>query len=73
MTRNENPQPHFVILLKGYCHWLSTLDPDPRGLLVPFSAAAMKMWPISTRVNKAENNDEAILEPIEAQEEHSLL
>jgi putative SOS response-associated peptidase YedK len=35
-----------------YDHWLSTLDSDPRELLMPFSAAAMKMWPISTRVNK---------------------
>jgi hypothetical protein len=32
----------------------------------PFEASAMQMWPISTRVNKPENDDQSILEPIEA-------
>ena len=54
-------------------HWLSTLDTDPHGLLVPFPAAAMKMWPISARVNKPENDDWAILEPVEAQDRPPLL
>ena len=35
---------------------------DEPTLLVPFPAAAMKIWPISTRMNKPENDDEAILE-----------
>ena len=35
---------------------------DEPTLLAPFPAAAMKMWPINTRVNKPENDDEAILE-----------
>jgi hypothetical protein len=25
----------------------------------------MRMWPISTRVNRPENDDEAILQPVE--------
>ena len=25
-----------IIPPESYDHWLSTLDPDPRGLLVPF-------------------------------------
>ena len=62
-----------IIPPESYDHWLSTLDPDPRGLLVPFPAAAMKMWPISARVNKPENDDEAILEPVEVQDVPSLL
>ncbi|HWY86730.1 MAG TPA: hypothetical protein VNX28_08395 [Gemmataceae bacterium] len=40
-------------------------DPDPRGLMRPFPAEPMQMWPISTRVNKPENDDPAIVEPIE--------
>jgi hypothetical protein len=32
--------------------------------MVPFSAAPMRMWPISTRVNKPENDDASILEPL---------
>ena len=62
-----------IIPPESYDHWLSTLDPDTHGLLVPFPAAAMKMWPISTRVNKPENDDEAILEPVEVQDVPSLL
>ena len=31
----------------------------------PFPAEPMRMWPISTRVNKPENDDPSILEPVE--------
>jgi putative SOS response-associated peptidase YedK len=30
----------------------------------PFPAEPMQLWPISTRVNKPENDDSSILEPI---------
>jgi hypothetical protein len=30
-----------------------------------FPAAPMLMWPISTRVNKPENDDPSIVEPVE--------
>jgi hypothetical protein len=33
----------------------------------------MKIWPISTRVNKPENDDSSILEPVEVQDVPSLL
>jgi putative SOS response-associated peptidase YedK len=50
-----------IIPPESYDHWLSTLDPDPRELLVPFPSAPMVCWPISTRVNKVDNDDESIL------------
>jgi hypothetical protein len=31
----------------------------------PLPARLMRMWPISTRVNKPENDDPSIIEPIE--------
>jgi len=34
-------------------------------LMRPFPADLMRMWPISTRVNKPENDDYSIIEPIE--------
>jgi putative SOS response-associated peptidase YedK len=34
-------------------------------LMRPFPADLMRMWPISTRVNKPENDDSSIIEPIE--------
>src|SRR5262249_2964876 len=54
-----------VILSRyDYARWLGD-EPDPRDLMRPFPAGLMRMWPISTRVNKPENDDQSILEPIE--------
>ena len=54
-----------VILAPGdYSRWLGGA-PDPRELMPPFPADLMRMWPISTRVNKPENDDPSILEPIQ--------
>jgi putative SOS response-associated peptidase YedK len=44
--------------------WLSE-EPDPQGLMRQFPGDLMRMWPISTRVNKPENDDPSIVEPIE--------
>jgi putative SOS response-associated peptidase YedK len=52
-----------IITPKDYVRWLSE-EPDPRELMVPFPVAPMRMWPISTRVNKPENDDPSILEPV---------
>jgi len=32
----------------------------------PFPAGPMRAWPVSTRVNRPENDDAPILEPVEA-------
>jgi putative SOS response-associated peptidase YedK len=54
-----------AILAPGdYTRWLSD-EPDPRDLMRPFPSGLMRMWPISTRVNKPENDDPSIIEPIE--------
>jgi putative SOS response-associated peptidase YedK len=54
-----------LILAPGdYARWLGE-EPDPRDLMRPFPAELMRMWPISTRVNKPENDDPSIVEPIE--------
>ena len=54
-----------AILAPGdYMRWLSD-EPDPRDLMRPFPAGLMRMWAISTRVNKPENDDPSIIEPIE--------
>lgn len=46
----------------SFDRWLSPLEPDPRDLLVPFPAEAMRMWPVSPRVNSPANDDAGILE-----------
>src|SRR5213592_3435570 len=45
-----------ILAPADYTRWLDE-EPDPRDL--------MRMWPISTRVNKPENDDPSIIEPIE--------
>jgi putative SOS response-associated peptidase YedK len=53
-----------ILAPDDYTRWLSD-EFDPRDLLRQFPAAPMRIWPISTRVNKPENDDPSILEPIE--------
>jgi putative SOS response-associated peptidase YedK len=36
--------------------WLGTLDPNPIDLLAPYPAPLPTMWPISTRVNKPDDD-----------------
>lgn len=51
-----------IISAESYDRWLSTLDPDPHDLLVPFPSSLMTMWPVSTRINKTVNDDLALLD-----------
>jgi putative SOS response-associated peptidase YedK len=47
-----------------YEGWLND-EPDPRDLMKPFQEEALRMWPISTRVNKPENDDPSIVKSVE--------
>ena len=53
-----------ILATDDYTRWLGE-EPDPRDLMRPFPAEPMRMWPISTRVNKPENDDPSIVEPVE--------
>jgi putative SOS response-associated peptidase YedK len=53
-----------------YARWLGD-EADPHDLLRPFPSEAMRMWPISTRVNKPENDDASILDAIELPAVHA--
>ena len=48
-----------------YDRWLSTVEPDPRDLLVPHPSDSMTMWPVSPKVNKPDHDDPSILAPAE--------
>jgi putative SOS response-associated peptidase YedK len=48
---------------QSYDRWLS-LEPDPHDLLITYPSEPMTMWPISTRVNKPENDDAKLLERV---------
>ncbi len=53
-----------ILAPRDYTRWLGD-EPDPGELMPPFSADLMRIWPISTRVNKPENDDPSFVEPIE--------
>jgi putative SOS response-associated peptidase YedK len=53
-----------ILAPADYDRWLGD-EPDPCDLLRPFPADLMRMWPISTRVNKPENDDSSIIEPVQ--------
>jgi putative SOS response-associated peptidase YedK len=53
-----------ILTPADYARWLGE-EPDPRDLMRPFPAELTTMWPISTRVNKPENDDPSIVEPVE--------
>jgi putative SOS response-associated peptidase YedK len=55
-----------ILPREAYDRWLSSIEPDPRDLMLPYPSEPMTMWPISTRVNKPDNDDPAILEPAPA-------
>jgi len=52
-----------ILSPSDYNKWLSE-EEDPSDLLRPFPSDDMRVWPISTRVNKPENDDPSILDPI---------
>jgi putative SOS response-associated peptidase YedK len=45
----------------SYDRWLG-LELDPHDLLITYPSEPMTMWPISTRVNKPENDDPSLLD-----------
>ena len=40
-------------------------EPNPHELTRPHTAELVRVWPISTRLNKPENDEPSIIEPIE--------
>jgi putative SOS response-associated peptidase YedK len=62
-----------IIPRAGYVRWLANIEPDPRDLMVAFASDLMRIWPISARVNKPENDEPSILEPVVAAENETLL
>jgi putative SOS response-associated peptidase YedK len=53
-----------ILAADDYARWLDTSSPDPADLLRPYASAAMRAYPISTRVNSPKNDDEALIEPL---------
>ncbi|MEG6507527.1 SOS response-associated peptidase [Methyloligella sp. 2.7D] len=54
-----------ILTPDSYQRWLGP-EPDPHDLLISYPAEPMILRPISTRVNKPENDDPSILQPVGA-------
>jgi putative SOS response-associated peptidase YedK len=52
-----------ILRTEDYDRWLGD-EADPNDVLKPFPAELLRMSPISTRVNKPENDDPSILDPV---------
>jgi putative SOS response-associated peptidase YedK len=52
-----------ILAREDYGRWLSE-EPDAHELMKSFSAEAMRMWPVSTRVNKPENDDPEVMKEL---------
>jgi putative SOS response-associated peptidase YedK len=65
LVRDIHDRMPVIVPPASYDRWLSAIEPDPRDMLVPYPPELMRMWPISTRVNKPEHDDPAILEPLQ--------
>jgi putative SOS response-associated peptidase YedK len=63
LVANIHDRMPVILGPQDYARWISE-EPDPRDLMKPFPSDLMTMWPISTRVNKPENNDADLLTPI---------
>jgi len=50
-----------ILKPEGYERWLGP-EPESHDLLITYPSEPMMMWPISTRVNKPENDDPSILD-----------
>jgi putative SOS response-associated peptidase YedK len=54
-----------ILAPDDYERWLD-IEFDPVSLIRPYPIDEMVTWPVSTRVNKPENDDAAILDRVEA-------
>ncbi|HEX8740431.1 MAG TPA: SOS response-associated peptidase [Casimicrobiaceae bacterium] len=50
----------------SYARWLDATNADVADLLVPWSGPELNVYAVSTRVNRAENDDAGVREPIQA-------
>lgn len=56
-----------IIPPERHARWLDAANADAAGLLVPWSGTPLRVYPVSTRVNRVENDDAGVREPIQAQ------
>ena len=64
LCQNVHDRMPVILAPENYERWLDVTDRDPADLLRPYPSALMQAYPISTRVNSPNNDDEAIISPM---------
>jgi putative SOS response-associated peptidase YedK len=64
MGAGSHDRMPLILAPKDYLRWLGE-ELDPRDLMKPLPSEPRRMWPISTRVNKPENDEPSILDQVE--------
>jgi putative SOS response-associated peptidase YedK len=64
LLRDIHPRMPAILAPRDYERWIGP-EPDPRDALRTYPGELMVVWPISTRVNSHNNDDEQLLEPAE--------
>ncbi len=65
MMRPIHDRMPAVLEAEDWPVWLGEQDGDPAGLLRPAPDDALKLWPVSPRVNAPRNNTADLLDPLE--------
>ena len=55
-----------IVARESHARWLDPASTDVADLLAPWTGAALRVYPVSTRVNRPENDDADVREPIQA-------
>ena len=68
LLRPNHDRMPVIIAPKGFDTWLDASEDleVARALLRPFPSRALEAHPVSTRVNKPQNDDLSLIEPLEA-------
>lgn len=54
-----------IIPAESFARWLDAANADVADLLLPWQGDALRVYPVSTRVNRATNDDASLREPVQ--------
>lgn len=54
-----------IVPTESHARWLDAANADVADLLAPWSGMALRVYPVSTRVNRVANDDAGVREPIQ--------
>jgi putative SOS response-associated peptidase YedK len=65
LLRNVHDRMPLIIAPEDYARWLDRSTSAVTDLIAPFPSDALRVYPISSRVNAVKNDDASLLQPVE--------